>query len=128
MLIFTEILFKIASKLTSTVTILARITLEVNTFFKYWLNTCKHYPNTYKYCLNTCEQANTPYVWLILFNNILGFKSTTGQDFFLVLKKGVFTFGSLYLQIFQDRRRTSKRRRSLNRQQQYVPTYIFFIP
>ena len=29
--------------------------LQVNTFFKYWLNTCKYYLNTYKYCHNTCE-------------------------------------------------------------------------
>ena len=29
--------------------------LQVNTFFKYWLNTCKYFLNTYKYCHNTCE-------------------------------------------------------------------------
>ena len=29
--------------------------LQVNTFFKYWLNTCKYYLNTYKYWHNTCE-------------------------------------------------------------------------
>ena len=29
--------------------------LQVNTFFKYWLNTCEYYHNTYEYCHNTCE-------------------------------------------------------------------------
>ena len=29
--------------------------LQVNIFFKYWLNTRKYYPKTYEYCHNTCE-------------------------------------------------------------------------
>ena len=29
--------------------------LQVNTFFKYWLNTCEYYHNNYEYCHNTCE-------------------------------------------------------------------------
>ena len=29
--------------------------LQVNTFFKYWINTYEYYHNTNEYCHNTCE-------------------------------------------------------------------------
>ena len=46
---------KIASKLTSIVTILRVLHLQVNTFVKYWVNICEYYHNTYEYCHNTCQ-------------------------------------------------------------------------
>ena len=40
--------------------------LQVNTFFKYWLNTRKYYHNTYKYCHNTCEYLAGEYTLILL--------------------------------------------------------------
>ena len=49
--------------------------LQVNTFFKYWLNTCKFYLNTYKYCHNTCQYWAGEYtpklMWSLLWNILL---------------------------------------------------------
>ena len=55
---------KIASKLTSIVTILANIGLAGEHIFKYWLNTREYYHITHEYCHNTCysiEQVNTSF-------------------------------------------------------------------
>ena len=46
---------RIASKLTSIVTILTNIALAGDLFFKYWVNTREYYHNSYEYCHNTCE-------------------------------------------------------------------------
>ena len=46
---------KIASKLTSIVTILANIALAGEHIFKYWLNTREYYQNSYEYCHNTSK-------------------------------------------------------------------------
>ena len=48
-MILTKNLFKIASKVTIIVT------MQVTTFFKYWLNTSEYYHNTYEYCHNTSK-------------------------------------------------------------------------
>ena len=44
--------------------------LQVNTFFKYWLNTCKYYLNTYKYCHNTCENWAGEYTLRLLGTSV----------------------------------------------------------
>ena len=54
-LIFTENLFKIASKLTSIVAILANIVLAGEHTFQVWLNTREYYHNTYQYWHDTCK-------------------------------------------------------------------------
>ena len=39
----------------------------MNTFFKYWLNTCKYWLNTCKYWLNTCKYChNTRNYWQLI--------------------------------------------------------------
>ena len=53
-LILTENVFKIASKLTSIVTILVSITLAGEHIFQV-LAQYQYYQNTYDYCYNTCE-------------------------------------------------------------------------
>ena len=50
---------KTSSKLLQNLQVLGQYSrvlhLQVNTFFKYWVNTPEYYRNTYKYCHNTCE-------------------------------------------------------------------------
>ena len=52
-LILTENILKIASKVLWQYS--RELHLQVNTFFKYWLNTRKYYHIIYEYCHNTCK-------------------------------------------------------------------------
>ena len=67
-LIFIENLFKIASELTSIVSLTQILHKQVTTFFKYWVNTCECYHTTYEYCHNTCEYWAGEYTLNASFN------------------------------------------------------------
>ena len=54
-------LFKIASKVTSIMKILAIITFAGEHIFNYWFNTRKYYHKTFEYSQNTCKYCAAEY-------------------------------------------------------------------
>ena len=57
--------------------------LQVNTFFKYWVNTHEYYHNTYKYCHNTCKYWAGEYLPSLCFNESKTWKfQKSGQSQF----------------------------------------------
>ena len=85
--------FKIASKLTSIVTIFANIALAGNHIFQYLLNTCAYYQNSYKYCHNICKYWASEYTLSISLNNTYDFRC--GNCFYMRVSFFV-TFANMF--------------------------------